>query len=77
MGFGEALLPGWVGADCGVGRGMEVSVAGLVVVAEEDGGVETGRDFVEQILGAGEVVGSRAKVSAEEGGGPGFCAGWN
>jgi hypothetical protein len=54
---------------------VEVSVAGLVVVAEEDGGVETGRDFVEQILGAGEVVGSRAKVSAEEGGGPGFYTG--
>jgi hypothetical protein len=56
--FGEAALPGGVGADGGVGGGVEVSVAVVIVVAEEDGGVGAGGDFVEGLVEAGVGLGS-------------------
>src|SRR3979409_249989 len=52
-GAGEAAEPGGVGADAGVGCGVEVAVAALLVAAEDDYGVGAGGDVVEEILGAG------------------------
>jgi hypothetical protein len=37
--FGEAMEPCRVGADVGVGVGMEVAVAALLIAAEDDCGV--------------------------------------
>ena len=37
--FGEAMEPCGVGADVGVGGGMEVAVAALLIAAEDDCGV--------------------------------------
>ena len=76
MGFGEAAGPVGIGADGGVGGWVEVSVAALFVLAEEDGGVGAGGDVVEELVKACVRLGSGAEVSAEEGGRPGFGVGW-
>ena len=70
MDFGEAALPCGVGADVGVGRGVEVAVAPLFVVTEDDNGGGAGGCVVEEVLRAGEMVGAFAEIAAEEGGGP-------
>jgi len=78
-GFGEAAEPGGVGADVGVGGGVKVSVTALFVAAEDDDGfvfgLGAGVDVVEEMLGAGEMVGASADVAAEHAGGPGFRSG--
>jgi hypothetical protein len=70
--FSEAAEPVGVGADAGVRCVVEVAVATLVVAAEDDGGGSAGGDVVEELLGAGEVVGAEAEVAAKHGGGPGW-----
>jgi hypothetical protein len=70
MGLGETVQPGGVGADVFVRGRVEVAVMALFVAAEDDWGFGAGRDFVEELLCAGEMAGSCAKVAAEEGGGP-------
>jgi len=60
VGFGEAAEPGGVGADGGVGCGVEVAVVALLVATEDDGRVGAGGDVVEEVLGLGEMVGSGA-----------------
>ena len=47
----------------------------LFVAAEDDDGGRAGVGVVEKMVGAGEVVGAGAEVSAEERGGPGW-GGW-
>ena len=64
--FGEAMEPCGVGADVGVGVGMEVAVAALFVATEDDYGVGAGGDVVEEFLSAGEMVGAGAEIAAEE-----------
>jgi hypothetical protein len=54
--FGEAMEPCGVGADVGVGGGMEVAVAALFVATEDDYGVGAGGDVVKEFLSAGEMV---------------------
>jgi hypothetical protein len=76
VGLGEAAEPGGVGADGGVGCGVEVAVAALFVAAEDDDGGGAGGDVVEEVLAAGEMVGPDTEVAAEEGGGPYRRAGW-
>jgi len=68
--FGEAMLPCGVGADVGVGGGVEVAVAALFVVAEDDDRGWAGGCVVEEVLRACEMVGAFAEIAAEEGGGP-------
>ena len=68
--FGEAALPGGVGADVFVGGGVEVSVAALFIVAKDDRRLGTGGCVVEELVGAGELVRPFAKVAAEHAGGP-------
>jgi len=77
VGLGEAAEPGGVGADGGVGCGVEVAVAALLVAAEDDDGFGAGGDVVEEVLSAGEMVGAGAEVAAEERGGPYLWAGWS
>jgi hypothetical protein len=60
MDLGEAAEPGRVGADAGVGCGVEVAVTALLVAAEDDDGGGAGGDVVEEVLSAGEMVGSGA-----------------
>ena len=64
MDFGEAALPGGAGADLRVRGGVEVSVAALFVVAEDDCGVGAGGDFVEEFLGGSEMVGASVEIAA-------------
>ena len=66
MDFGEAPEPGGVGADVGIRSGVEVAVAALLVAAEDDGRVGSGRDFVEEVLGVGEMVGPCAQIASEQ-----------
>ena len=76
MGFREAAGPGGIGTDGGVGGWVEVSMAALFVVAEEDGWVGAGGDVVEELVAACVRLGSGAQVPAKEGDGPGLCSGW-
>ncbi len=70
--FGETAEPGGVGADVGVRGWVKVAVAALFVAAEDDCGFGARGFFVEEILGAGEMLRSGAEVTAEEGGRPGW-----
>ena len=70
MDFGEAAEPGGVGADAGVGCGVEVAVAALLITAEDDCGFGARGEIVKKILGAGEIVGSCSEVAAKLGGRP-------
>ena len=51
-------------------------MAALFVATEDDDWFGAGVDVVEEVLGAGEVVGSSAEIAAEEGGGPGWGVCW-
>ena len=73
VGLIKAAGPCGVGADGGVGGGMEVTVAGLLglfIAAEDDAGFGSSGLLVQEIAGDGYVLGAGVQVAAEEGCGP-------
>ena len=54
---------------------MEVAVTAFFIATEDDDGIGTGGEIVEEFLGFGEMVRSLAEIAAEEGGRPGWGVG--
>jgi len=66
MNFGETASPVRVGTDGGIASGMEVAMASLVVASEDNARALTSCLFVEELVGSGQMLSTRIKITAEE-----------